>query len=392
MTEKTTEKKEYIIASPPDTGGRSNLRYSNSSSRWLRRFALCHDTLSETSQSAQDSFSYGGQAVIEGVMMRGKRMMAVAVRRPDGTIQTDIKPLGGIYQSRITKIPVLRGVLLLWDTLGLGWQGLEYSAQAQGEEPISRKEWIGTVLFALAILVGVFFLLPAAIGQGIESLLASSVTTANVTVNAASLAVETVGRNPALPAWLPAMAGNLTEGVIRLVLLILYLVLVGRIPEIARVFAYHGAEHKTVAAYEAGAALTPESAEKYPKEHPRCGTSFLIAVGVLAVILFSLAGSMPFGWKMLTRLLGIPVLVAFGYEYLRFSAAVKNKTLKRILAAPGIWTQSLTTREPDRPMLEVAITALEAVRRADNLPAEAIVEAASTAVEIPEPETETTYS
>jgi uncharacterized protein YqhQ len=315
------------------------------------------------------SFSYGGQAVIEGVMMRGKRMMAVAVRRPDGTIQTDIKPLSGIYQSRITKVPVLRGVLLLWDTLGLGWQSLEFSAQAQGEKPISRGEWIWTVLFALAILLGVFFLLPAAIGQGMESLLASSAGTAKGTVSAATLAAETIGQTSALPAWLPAMAGNLTEGVIRLVLLLLYLLLVGRIPEIARVFAYHGAEHKTVAAFEAGAELTPESAEKFPKEHPRCGTSFLIAVGVLAVILFSFIGSMPFGWKVLSRLLGIPVLVAFGYEYLRFSASVKNKKLARILAAPGVWTQRLTTREPDRPMLEVAITALQTVRRADDPPA-----------------------
>ncbi len=304
--------------------------------------------------------------------MRGKRMMAVSVRRPDGTIQTEIKPLGGIYQSRITKIPVLRGVLLLWDTLGLGWQSLEFSAQAQGEKPISRGEWIWTILLALAILVGVFFLLPAAIGQGIESLIAAPSASAETSVNAASVAAETVARNSALPAWLPAVTGNLTEGVIRLALLILYLVLVGRIPEIARVFAYHGAEHKTVAAYEAGAELTPESAEKFPKAHPRCGTSFLIAVGVLAVILFSFTGSMPFGLKMLTRLLGIPVLVAFGYEYLRFSASVKNKTLKRILAAPGIWTQKLTTREPDRSMLEVAITALEAVRRADDPPVEIV--------------------
>ena len=316
----------------------------------------------------KETFSYGGQAVIEGVMMRGKRYMAVAVRRPDGIIQTEVKPLSGIYRSRITKIPVLRGVLLLWDTLGLGWQSLEFSAQAQGEKPITRGEWAGTILLALAILVGVFFLLPAAVGQGLEGLLAPSADAANTTMNTASLAAGTVAQNP-LPAWLPAMAGNLTEGVIRLVLLLLYLVLVGRIPEIARVFAYHGAEHKTVAAYEAGAELTPEAAEKFPKEHPRCGTSFLIAIGVLAVILFSFTGSMPLGLKMLTRLAGIPVLVAFGYEYLKISAAVRNKTLARVLAAPGVWTQRLTTREPDRSMLEVAITALETVRRADDPPA-----------------------
>lgn len=295
----------------------------------------------------KDSFSYGGQAVLEGVMMRGKRNMAVAVRRPDGIIQTIIKPLGGIYQSRITKIPILRGVLLLWDTLGLGWQSLEFSAQMQGEKPVTRGEWLSSILIALVILVGVFFLLPTAAGHWIESLLSAS---AGVQV----------------PAWLPAATGNLAEGVIRLTLLILYLVLVGRMPEIARVFAYHGAEHKTVAAFEAGVELTPDAAEGYPKEHPRCGTSFLIAVGILAVILFAFSGSMPFGWKILSRLIGIPILIAFGYEYLKLSASVKNKTLARAMAAPGIWTQGLTTREPDRSMLEVAIAALQAVRRADD--------------------------
>lgn len=319
---------------------------------------------------ANASFSYGGQAVIEGVMMRGRRTMAVSVRRPDGTIQTEVKPLSGIYQSRIVKIPILRGVLLLWDTIGLGWESLKFSAQAQGEEPVSKREWLGTILIALAILVGVFFLLPAAVGQGIESVLGTFTGTAGVAVTATSIVTETAARAAALPAWLPAAVGNLTEGVIRLIMLILYLVIVGRIPEIGRVFAYHGAEHKTVAAYEAGAELSPESAEKFKKEHPRCGTSFLIAVAVLAVILFSFTGSMPFGLKILSRLLGIPVLVALGYEYLRFSASVKNKTLARILAAPGVWTQRMTTREPDRSMLEVAITALQTVRKAEEPQAE----------------------
>jgi uncharacterized protein YqhQ len=339
--------------------------------------------MNSQNKKPDDAFSYGGQAVIEGVMMRGRRTMAVSVRRPDGVIQTEIKPLSGIYQSGIAKIPVLRGVLLLWDTLGLGWQSLEFSAQAQGEEPVSKREWIGTILIALAILVGVFFLLPAMVGQGIESVLRASADTASVAVNATSVVTETTGRVLALPAWLPAAAGNLTEGAIRLILLILYLVIVGRIPEIARVFAYHGAEHKTVAAYEAGAELSPESAEKFKKEHPRCGTSFLIAVAVLAVILFSFTGSMPFGLKILSRLLGIPVLVALGYEYLKFSASVKNKSLARILAAPGVWTQRLTTREPDRAMLEVAITAFQAVRRAEEPQAEIPAELAETPLENP---------
>jgi uncharacterized protein YqhQ len=359
-----TEKGNHLIASPSGKAGRSDSRFSKSGRRLLRRFAPRNYSLYFLFQALKDSFSYGGQAVIEGVMMRGKRNMAVAVRRPDGAIQTEIKPLSGIYNSPITKIPILRGVLLLWDTLGLGWQSLEFSAQVQGEKPVTRGEWLSSILIALVILVGVFFLLPTAAGHWIEGLLT------------ASAGMQT-------PAWLPAASGNLAEGVIRLILLILYLELVGRMPEIARVFAYHGAEHKTVAAYEAGIELTPESVELYPKEHPRCGTSFLIAVGILGIILFAFSGSMPFGMKILSRLIGIPILVAFGYEYLKLSASVKNKTLARAMAAPGIWTQGLTTREPDRSMLEVAIAALQAVRRADDPPP---VETSIEPTAIPDPE------
>jgi uncharacterized protein YqhQ len=281
--------------------------------------------------------SYGGQAVIEGVMMRGRKAMAVSVRRPDGTILTEVRPLSGIYRSAVARIPILRGVLLLWDTIGLGWESLSFSADAQGEKPVGRGEWAVTIVFSLAILIGVFFLLPAAIAQGMESYLGAS-----------------------------AALGNITEGVIRLLLLLLYLVLIGRLPEITRVFAYHGAEHKTVNAYEAGAELTPESVDAFPKEHPRCGTSFLIVVAVLAVVLFALVGPLPFWERLLSRLVGIPLLVAFGYEYLRLTALLGDRTLGRILAAPGLWTQRLTTRPPDRAMLEVAIAAFEAMRAADE--------------------------
>jgi uncharacterized protein YqhQ len=312
--------------------------------------------------------AYGGQAVIEGVMMRGRTTMAVAVRRPDGTIQTKVEPLSGIYQSRIVKTPVLRGVLLLWDTIGLGWKSIEFSAQAQGEEPVSKGEWVISLLVSLAILIGVFLLLPTAIGQWTEGALRaahSGAAAVDVTHSA-----QAAGASAQIPVWLPAAIGNLVEGVIRLGLLILYLLLVARIPEIARVFSYHGAEHKTVAAYEAGVELTPEAAERFPKEHPRCGTSFLIAIGVLAILLFAFTGSMPMGYKLLSRILGIPVLIALGYEYLRFSASVKNPTLARILGAPGVWAQKFTTREPDRSMLEVAIAALQAVRAVEEPPAE----------------------
>ncbi len=270
-------------------------------------------------------------------MMRGRRSMAVSVRRPDGTILTEVRPLAGIYQSAVARIPVLRGVLLLWDTLGLGWESLAFSAEAQGEKPVGPGEWAVTIGFSLIILVGVFFLLPAAIAQGMQNYLHVS-----------------------------AFTGNIAEGVIRLLLLILYLVLVGRMPEIARVFAYHGAEHKTVNAYEAGAALTPESVDAFPKEHTRCGTSFLIVVAALAILLFALVGPLPFWERLLSRVLGIPLLVAFGYEYLRLTARLGNRLLGRILSAPGVWTQQLTTRPPDRSMLEVAISAFEAMRAAEE--------------------------
>jgi uncharacterized protein YqhQ len=281
--------------------------------------------------------SYGGQAVIEGVMMRGRKAMAVSVRRPDGTIQTEVRPLGAIYRSTVARIPILRGVLLLWDTLGLGWESLSISAQVQGEKPVGRGEWAVTILFSLAILVGVFFLLPAAMAQGMESYLGAS-----------------------------AALGNATEGAIRLLLLLLYLAMVGRIPEIARVFAYHGAEHKTVNAYEAGAELTPESVDSFPKEHSRCGTSFLVVVAVLATLLFTFVGPLPFWERILSRLIGIPLLVALGYEYLRLTAFLGDRAVGRILAAPGVWTQRMTTRPPDRAMLEVAIAAFQAMRQAEE--------------------------
>jgi uncharacterized protein YqhQ len=248
-----------------------------------------------------------------------------------------VRPLSGIYQSVVARIPVLRGVLLLWDTIGLGWESLSFSAEAQGEKPVTRGEWATTIVFSLAILIGVFFLLPAGIAQGMESFLGAS-----------------------------AALGNVTEGVIRLALLLLYLALIGRIPEITRVFAYHGAEHKTVNAYEAGAELTPESVDAFPKEHPRCGTSFLIVVGVLAILLFALLGPLPFWERLVSRILGIPLLVAFGYEYLRLTALLGKRRLGRILAAPGVWTQRMTTRPPDRAMLEVAIAAFEAMRAAEE--------------------------
>lgn len=282
---------------------------------------------------------YGGQAVIEGVMMRGRKTAAVAVRKPDGEILVRTQPLTGIYTGVIARIPFLRGLLMLWDSFGLGMESLSYSAGVQGEKPVSRGEWAVTLLISLTVLLGVFFLLPTALAQWVEGGLGG-------------------------PAW----AGALAEGALRLTLFLVYLIFVGRLPDIQRVFAYHGAEHKTINAYEAGAELTPESVERFSTRHPRCGTSFLVVLIALSILLFTLFGPMPFLVKVITRVLVIPLLIAFGYEYLRLTAAVKNRTLGRILTAPGKWTQALTTREPDRAMLAVAIAAFSAMRTAEEDP------------------------
>jgi uncharacterized protein YqhQ len=285
---------------------------------------------------------YGGQAVIEGVMMRGRRFAAIAVRKPDKEIAVRVQPLGGVYTGTIARIPFLRGVLMLWDSFGLGMESLSYSAGIQGEKPVSRGEWALSLTISLVILVGVFFLGPTFLGEWLEN-------------------------NLGVPAW----TGALAEGALRLILFLGYLIGIGRLPDIARVFAYHGAEHKTINAYEAGANLTPESVERYSVAHPRCGTSFLVTLIALSILIFTLLGPMPFGWKILARVVIIAPLISLGYEYLRLTAAVKNPVLARILTTPGKWTQRLTTRPPDREMLAVAIAAFTAMRAAEeDLPRE----------------------
>ena len=286
---------------------------------------------------------YGGQAVLEGVMMRGSQAMAVAVRNPKGEIQVHTRPLGNIYRGRFSKIPFLRGLLGLWDALGLGMQSLTYSANVAGGEEIKVEGpamW-GTVAMSLTFGIALFFLAPAAAGAGVEYL---SRTIAGSTGEAAS--------------WV----GNLAEGLIRLFLIVGYIWGIGFIPDIKRLYGYHGAEHKTINAYEAGAPLTPESVAKFPLEHPRCGTAFLLVVVILSVLLFSLLGPLPLLQRLASRVLLVPVLAAVAYEYLRFTARYISNPLIRLLVVPNLAMQRLTTREPDLQMLEVAIKAFETMR------------------------------
>jgi uncharacterized protein YqhQ len=279
--------------------------------------------------------TYGGQAVIEGVMMRGSVAAAVAMRAPDQQIVIHLEPLGAIYRSRLVKIPFLRGLVILWDALSLGLRALTISANTQtGEdEKLEGPALYLTVGISLLIGIGLFFLAPAWAGQAAEKL---------------------VG----LSAWW----GNLIEGVIRLCLLVAYIWLVGRIPDIRRVFAYHGAEHKTINAFEAGAELRPENVDHYSVEHPRCGTSFLLTLVVLSVLLFSLLGPLPMFWRLASRILLLPVLAGLAYEYIRWTARHIDSPLVRMIVRPNLALQHLTTREPGLDMLEVAIAAFNQVR------------------------------
>ena len=283
--------------------------------------------------------NYGGQAVLEGVMMRGTRSLAIAMRAPDKSIIIHTEPLGKIYKSRLAKIPFLRGLVLLWDTLGLGMRALTLSANTQtGEDQkLEGPAMYLTMGFSLLVGVALFVLAPAAVGQVLESYLK---------VN---------------PWW-----SNLAEGLIRLLLLVGYIAAIAKIPDIQRVFAYHGAEHKTINAFEAGVELTPENVSRFPTEHPRCGTAFLLTFVLLSVILFSLLGPLPVLGRMFSRILLLPVLAGLAYEYVRWTARHIRWRWVRLIIKPNLALQRMTTREPSPDMLEVAISAFNAMRAQED--------------------------
>jgi uncharacterized protein YqhQ len=274
--------------------------------------------------------SYGGQALIEGVLMRGKKALAAAFRAPDHSIVIRTEALPPLYQSQISQIPFLRGLVLLWDSLVLGSRYLTLSANIQTgeEEKLEGPGLYLTYFIALVVAVGLFFVAPAALSHLVE-------------------------------VWLKwnSWIGNFFEGIIRLFILLGYLWLVGQMPEISRVFAYHGAEHKTINAFEAGEELTPEKVMNYSVEHPRCGTSFLLTVVVFSIILFSLLGPLPFLTRMISRILLIPVLASISYEYIRWIAGHLKTPIIRFIIKPNLALQHLTTRPPTLEMLEVSIAA-----------------------------------
>jgi uncharacterized protein YqhQ len=283
--------------------------------------------------------TYGGQAVIEGVMMRGQRAFAIAMRAPDGKIVIHTEKLGEIYRSKIVKIPFVRGVILLWDALGIGMRALTIAANTQTgeEEKLEGPVLFLTLGFALVFGISLFFLLPAGLG---------------------SLSEKYLGWN----VWL----SNLFEGLLRLALLVGYIWGIGFMPDIKRLFSYHGAEHKTINAYEAGADLTPESVAKYSLEHPRCGTAFLLTLVLFSIVVFTALGPLPLLWRLFSRILLIPVLAGLALEYIRWTANHLSNPFVRFLIRPNLALQSLTTREPDASMLEVAIESFKSMRQAEK--------------------------
>lgn len=284
--------------------------------------------------------SYGGQALFEGVLMRGSRYLAAAMRAPNGEIVVQTEALSGIYQSPLRKIPFLRGLVILWDALGLGtkWLTISTNLHAEKEEDKIDSKGMGMVLvISLVISVGLFFLLPAAFGKWIENWLGWS-------------------------AW----GGYAIEGFLRLVILIGYIWGVGRSKDISRFFGYHGAEHKTINAFESKSPLDVENVSRFSLQHPRCGTAFMLTLVVFSIILFSLLGPLPLIWRLVTRILFVPVLASLAYEYLRWTADHLENPLVKLLVVPNLAMQGLTTREPSPEMLEVALAAFNTMLEKEN--------------------------
>jgi uncharacterized protein YqhQ len=321
------------------------------------------------------TFHYGGQAVMEGVMMRGRREMAVAVRAPDGEILYYQEPLTSwVYRSKVMKWPFLRGIVLLWDALLLGTRALVFSAnvglqdeeaapavtvapdvapvllpnpekkrgkgkEAKPEEPTELSGaalWI-TVTVSLLFGIGLFFVIPL------------------VAIHFADRHIHS------------SVLSNVIEGCIRLGILVLYLGLIGLLPDVKRVFRYHGAEHKTIHAYERGLPLDAEHIRPMPIEHPRCGTGFLLVVVLFSIVIFALLGRPPFLLRILSRIVFVPVIAGIAYEFLRLGARYYHHRWMRILLAPSMALQKLTTRTPDDAMLDVAAVALRRVLAADEV-------------------------
>ena len=300
----------------------------------------------EEARPVREDHLYGGQAVIEGVMMRGRDHWAIAVRKPTGDIHLeshDVRTIGN--KLPFMKAPGLRGVLALGQALSIGIRALTISAnQSQPEEErLTSKQMGVSMTIALIVFIAVFVAGPAILFRFAQNRIFHS-----------------------------TLVTNLVEGVFRVLLFLAYLALIGRMKDVRRVFQYHGAEHKTIAAYEHDAPLDPESVDRFSTLHVRCGTNFLLIVMILTIFIFALFGNPPLLWRVLSRVIAIPVIAGIAYEILRLGAKYHRSVVMRVLMAPGLWLQKITTKPPQRDQIEVAIASFNEVRRRE-------VEAAATA-------------
>jgi uncharacterized protein YqhQ len=294
------------------------------------------------SKKEEGPLRVGGQAVIEGVMMRSPHCMAIAVRKPGGEIVVKTEGLDFFSEkSFLFKVPLIRGVIALASALSLGIRALHFSAnqalpEGEGEKEISS--WAMGLTFALALSFGIFlfFLAPLFLTKGLKGFIPILSTS----------------------GWL----FNLTDGLIRLAFFLAYIRAISFIKEIERVFQYHGAEHKSIFAYEAGEPLEVEEVRKFGYLHPRCGTNFLLIVMVVSLFIFALIPHhLPFGYKLASRVVFIPFIAGLSYEIIRFADRKRNRKGVQFLIQPGLWLQRLTAREPTEPQIEVALHALQGV-------------------------------
>jgi uncharacterized protein YqhQ len=289
---------------------------------------------------AQRDAPVGGQAVLEGVMMRGVSTWAVAVRKPDEEIDVQSFPLvSWTKRHRALRWPVVRGVVALVESLKIGFNALNISANAQleeDEEPISGGMWVGTMVVALLFAVGLFFVVP---------------------VGLTSLFKDQLGS--AFLFWL-------VEGVLRTAIFLGYIALLSRVRDLRRVFEYHGAEHKTISCFEAGLPLTPENAQRFSRLHPRCGTSFLLIVMIVAIFVFAPLGLPAWYLLVASRIVGVPLIAGLSFEVIKFAGRNRRKRWVQYLMWPGMQLQKLTTREPDLDQLAVAIAAMDAVLEVED--------------------------
>ncbi len=289
------------------------------------------------------TFNYGGQALIEGVMMRGRDAIAVALRAPDGRIVWATERLDeGFHATRWSRLPFIRGLVVLYEQLVVGTRWLVRSASVQAAEEeggeLGKGAIVVMLLITLAIAVGFFFLLPLVVASGVAGGISNGIVQ------------------------------HLVEGLVRVALFVAYLLVIARAPDVRRVFQYHGAEHMTIHALEAGDPLTPEAVRRYPTAHQRCGTEFLVVVILLSILLFSLVGRQSAPVMVVSRILLIPVIAAVGYEILRWGARHRANAIVHAVMLPGIWVQMITTRQPTDDMIEVAIVSMEQALAADGEP------------------------